>query len=567
MESYLLRDIVLIFSLAVMVLWVCNRLGIPSIVGFLVTGLISGPHGLHLIQGGVEVEMLAEIGIMLLLFTIGLEFSLKKLWETKLYFLYGGTLQVLMTTVICFVLARVGGRSIGESILLGLLLSMSSTAIVLKSLEAFGQTDSPQGRLSLGILIFQDMVAIPIMILLPLFGKDHQSLDIKTVASLFGAIAVTAVVFVGAMKVVPFMLYHSARTRSRELFLFSVLTICATVAWMAAYMGLSLAIGAFMAGLIIAESEYRHQAIGNILPLQDIFASLFFVSIGMLLDLEFVMVQPGTIILLALGIIAIKAVVVALTAMFLKMPLRIMILGGVFLSQVGEFAFVLASAGLAQGFWDDDDYQLFLSVSLLTMMVSPSLMTYANQIANQILRLPFSSKLKSGMVLGDELDKTEHENHIVIIGFGIAGQNLARAAKESGLRYVALELNPDTVKMEKRRGIPIHFGDASHDTVLHHVNVKQAKAVAIMINDSQAAHRIVAAVRKINPEAYLIVRTRHMKEVHQMYRLGASDVISDEFGTSVEMFVRVLNQCEVPQDKIADVVAGLRSEGYSLLRL
>jgi CPA2 family monovalent cation:H+ antiporter-2 len=567
MEFPLLKNIVFVFGMAIVMLLICNRLKLPTIVGLLLTGILTGPHGLGFITETAEIDMLATIGIMLLLFTIGLEFSLKRLMHIKKYFFIGGILQVGLTTVCGFIIAKFIGRPFGESMFLGFLLSMSSTAIVLKALEAQHTTDSPQGRVCLGILIFQDVIAIPMIVLTPLLGDSKQAFDASFALWLLGGIGVVCAVFLVAMKVIPTLLYYIARLRNRELFLLSVLTICFSVAWLAASMGLSLAIGAFLAGLIIAESEYRHEVVGNILPLQDIFSSLFFVSIGMLLDLGFVLEQPGKIFLITLGVIAMKSVVVGITAVCLGRPLRIVILSAIALSQVGEFSFVLANIGLDYGLGDEYRYELFLAVALLSMGLTPTLIALSNRIADLLMHLPLPTKWKSGLEHVQHTEgKRAFEDHVVIVGFGIAGRNLARAAKNANLSYAVIEMNAETVVGERIKGEPIFFGDASHESVLEHVNIKGAKAIAIMINDPNAAKRIVATTRKLNPIAYLIVRTRYLQEASLMYQLGATEVVPDEIGTSVEMFTRVLNHYDVAQEHIDDFATKMRLEGYQIAR-
>lgn len=566
MEIPMLKSMVVVCGLAVLVLFICQRLRLPIIVGLLFTGIAAGPHGLALITETAEIDALAAVGIMLLLFTIGLEFSIKRLLEIKRYFFIGGAMQVGLTILAGFCISKLFGKTFGDSLFLGFLLSMSSTAIVLKALEAQNATDSPQGRVSVGILIFQDIIAIPMMILTPVLGNAEQALDMAFIVHLLLGMGVICIVFLIALKIVPTLLYYIARMRSRELFLLSVLTICFAVAWLASSMGLSLAIGAFMAGLIIAESEYRHEVVGSILPLQDIFASLFFVSIGMLVDLQFVFERPATILLISMGIILIKGLIVGLTALSLGMPIRVMILAGLALSQIGEFSFVLAENGLEYGIGDEFYYQLFLAVSLITMGVTPSLIACANQIAALALYLPLPAKWKSGLAASASPMKHGMQDHVIIIGFGIAGRNLARASKEAGLSYVILEMNPETVRIEKKKGEPIHFGDASHESILEHIHVGTAKAIAIMINDPHAAKRIVVAARKLNPEAYLIVRTRYIQEASLMYQLGATDVIPDEVGTSVEMFTRVLKHYQVSPEHIETFITTLRQEGFQLSR-
>ncbi|MBA3956782.1 MAG: cation:proton antiporter [Parachlamydiaceae bacterium] len=565
MEIPLLKDVAVIFGLAVIVLWICNRLRIPAIVGFLFTGVLSGPHGLQLVQAVSDVDMLAEIGIMLLLFTIGLEFSISQLMSVKRYFLIGGILQVGLTTLCGLGIGQIVGRPFGECIFLGFLLAMSSTAIVLKSLDARDETDSPHGRLILGILIFQDIAAVPMMLLTPVLGTAEGSpvFDFTLVLHLLMGIVVISVVFVAATKIVPALLYQLAKARSRELFSLSVLTICFAVAWLASSIGLSIAIGAFLAGLIISESDYRHEAIGNILPLQDIFSSLFFVSIGMLLDVRFVLAQPFLILGITIGVILLKAAIVGFTSLTLGLSLRVTILAAIGLAQIGEFSFVLASAGIHFGLGNEYLYQLFLAVALFTMALTPSLIGFSHGVVNWIMRLPIPEHWKSGLQAAPSHHAHALKDHIVIVGFGIAGRSLANAARATNVPYVILEMNPDTVRTEKAKGEPIHFGDATHESVQRHLHLQDARAIAVMINDQNAARRAIMLARRVNPNAYIIVRSRYVKDVQALRHLGANDVIPDEFGTSLEMLTRVLQRYDVPSEQVASVIDGLRSQGHS----
>lgn len=555
----LLKDVVIIFGMAVVVLWICNRLRIPSIVGFLFTGILTGPYGLKLVEEIANVNILAEVGILFLLFTIGLELSLSRLLEIKRYFFLGGLIQVGLTVIAGFAIASLAGRPLGEAIFLGFLLSMSSTAIVLKTMEIKNESNSPQGLVALGILIFQDIVAVPMMLLTPILGSSSGGLDQELIIRLLLGFVVIALIFPIAIKVVPPILHQIARARSRELFLLSILTICFSVAWLASAIGLSLALGAFLAGVIISKSDYRYEVIGNIIPLQDIFISLFFVSIGMLLDYQFILDHPFAVGSITLGIIALKSVIVGFAAMCLGMPLRVMILVGIALSQIGEFSFVLAKAGINVGLANGYLYQLFLAVALITMVLTPSLMNLSHYIVHWAQKLPIPEKWKTGKEIGEET--TKHRNHIVIVGFGLSGRNLARIARASRIDYVILELNPDTVNREKQLGQPIHFGDGTHEAVLRHLNVQDAKTIAIMINDPRAAHLIVSMARKINPNAFVIVRTRYVQDVRHMQELGANDVVPDEFGASLEVCVRVLRWLQVPEEKISRLTDVIRSEG------
>lgn len=567
MEIPLLKEIMIIFILSIIVILFCYRIKLPPIVGFLITGILAGPYGFGFVQNVTDVEMLANIGIVLLLFSVGMEFSVKKIIEYKRYFFIGGVLQVLFTTLGGIAAGYITGASLGESIMLGFLLSLSSTAIVLRMLDDKSQTDSPQGKFIIGVLIFQDIVAIPMMLVTPLLSGAEFNLDGNFWINFAKGFVVIIGVLVAAYKIVPHALFLIAKTRSRELFLLSVLTICFSVAWLTSSVGLSLSLGAFLAGLIVSDSEYRHEAVNDILPFQDIFTSFFFVSIGMLLNTEFFIDQPLFILSIAFGILLLKAFMAGASSVILGMPLRVAVLSGLALSQVGEFSFVLAKNGVNLGIGSEYDYQLFLAVSLLTMALTPTLMNFSPFIANLCTRLPLPSKIINGLNPLEASSKAKHENHVIIIGFGPSGQNLARSLKESNIPYVIIEMNPETVIKQKAKGEPILYGDATHLTILKHVDLGSAQAVAVLINDFNATLRIAEVVRKLNPDVFMIVRTRYMQQVKELYDAGADDVIPDEFGTSVEVFTRVLKKSSIPSEQIDKIVTIIREEGMELHRL
>ena len=346
----------------------------------------------------------------------------------------------------------------------------------------------------------------------------------------------------------------------------SVLTLCFSVAWLTSSLGLSLTIGAFLAGLVISESEYSNDAISHVFPFQALFISFFFVSVGMLLNLNFVIGQPWLIFGLAAAIIGAKILTAGLTTLLLGLPIRTAVLVGIALSQIGEISFVLAKSGIPYGLGSDYYYQLFLATSLFTLMISPIFINLAPRIASWVSLLPLPQKLRTGLRGQMEEEKHELLNHVVIIGFGISGRNLARSCKLASIPYAILEMNPDTVKDQKRNGEPIHFGDATHLSVLQHLRIQDAKAVAILVNDPIAARRIVKIAREANPSLYIIVRARYVHEMELINKLGADEAIPDEFGTSVEIFSRVLRQYHVPDEEINAFVSDIRADGYELLR-
>ncbi|OPY27737.1 MAG: Calcium-gated potassium channel MthK [Methanocella sp. PtaU1.Bin125] len=565
MEMTLLWSISLVLAFSILVLLLCYRFRIPEVIGLLLTGVIAGPSVLGIFANTHEIDYIAEIGVVLLLFTIGMEFSFKSLLQVKKEFFVGGTLQVLFTFTAALVLSVLLGLSLNTAILIGFLIALSSTAIVLRLLQENDELGTPHGRIILGILIFQDVIAVPMMLVIPFLTGSAGNLLETIPLLIFEILAMIALVVVGTAWIVPKVLHRVARTRSQELFLLSVAVIGLAMAWLTSSIGMSMALGAFLAGLIISESKFSHQALGNILPFRYVFTSIFFVSIGMLLDIGYLISHPALILAAVVAVLLIKAVVGGATTLILGYPMRTVVLVGLALSQVGEFSFILSRIGLNGGLLSPEIYQFFLATSILTMGVSPFLMGASPFISDLLCRLPLPARLKSDRC-GPEAVRDAVRDHIVIIGYGLNGRNLSRAAKSAKVPYIIIEMNPDTVAKEAARGEPIHYGDATNSLILEHANVGEARVVVIAISDAAATRRIITAIRQINPRVRIIVRTRYLSEMKPLYALGASEVIPEEFETSVEIFARVLRSYLVPRDSIDQLTAELRSENYEVLR-
>jgi K+:H+ antiporter len=570
MELALLKGLLLVFALAVAVLLICHQLRVAATVGFLFTGVLVGPQGLGLIGSGKEVELLTEIGVVLLLFTIGLEFSLQSLLRIKRYVFLGGALQVLLTIVASFLILRYLGLASNQAVFVGFLLCLSSTAIVLRIFQERAEVDSPHGQISLAILIFQDIIVIPMMVLTPYLAGVGEETQGSFAGLVLKGLGLIGFAFVASKWLVPTVLFQIARTRSRELFSLTVLVICFAVAFMTHSLGLSLALGAFLAGLIISETEFTWETLGNIIPFRHVFTSLFFVSIGMLLDVDFLISHPGTIVMVALSVMALKLVLASLTVSLLGFPLRTSIICGLSLCQVGEFSFVLFLTGAGMGLLEKQFYQLFLDVSVLTMAATPFAIALAPKFADGVVKLPFPSKLKRGFTKAvSEGKRRRHRilrDHLIIVGFGLNGRNVARVAKVAGIPYVVIEMNPQTVRAESAKGEPIYYGDASQEAVLEEVGVKRARVVVVVISDPLATRKIAAAVRKENPNVFLIVRTRFVTEMDSLYATGVNQVIPEEFETSIEIFSRVLARYLIPRNEIERLISEARAGGYDMFR-
>lgn len=566
MEIPLLDDIIIIFGLAIAVLFISHRLRLPAVVGFLLTGIFVGPYGLGLVKAIHEVEICAEIGIVLLLFTIGIEFSLGRLLQIRKSVLIGGPLQVLLTFLATLFLTRQFGHTFSKAIFFGFLVTLSSTAIVLKLMQERAEVDSPHGRITLGILIFQDIIIIPMILVTPLLAGSKGHLDLSLLVLLAKGIGIILLVIACAKWIVPHLLYQIARTRSHELFIMSVVVICFGVAWLTSMAGLSLSLGAFMAGLIISESEYSHQALGKILPFRDVFMTLFFVSIGMMLDIGFFFRHTGIIVLIALTVLLLKVIIAGFVTLLMGFPLRMAVLVGFALGQIGEFSFILSRVGLEGGLLGGDIYQMFLAVAILSMAATPFILALAPRFADVLFRLPLPKKLVTGFYPVPEAKAIDRKNHLIIIGFGVNGENLARSARVAEIPYAIIEMNPETVRSQQAKGEPIYYGDAAQEPVLQHANIKEARVVVVAINDPTAIRRMVEGIRKLNPIVHLIIRTRYLQEMKPLYELGADEVIPEEFETSVEIFTRVLTKYLIPRDEIEKLVAEVRADGYKMFR-
>jgi len=572
MDLPILKEIVIILGLSVLIILAFQRLKMPVILGFLVTGIIAGPHGLSLIKASHEVELLSEIGVIFLLFVIGIEFSLKGLVKIRNTVIIGGGLQVGGTILFTFIVAYFAGLKPAEAIFIGFLVSLSSTAIVLKVLQEKGQIATQHGRISLGILIFQDIIVVPMILFTPILAGNGGDL-MSTILLLLGkVILVIGLLFMMSRYAVPFILHRVVQTKSRELFILTIIVLIFATAWLTSSVGLSLALGAFFAGLIISESEYSHQATVNILPFREIFISFFFVSVGMLLNLTYFIDHFWFLILLTIGVVLLKMIVIAITVIIKRYPVKTVFMTAFTLFQVGEFAFLLSIVGLQNKLLTQDVYQSFLAVSILTMAITPFLMGYADRMSDWVIlaMLPEAVRKRLDAFQRSKKQVIKHEvgdyhDHLVIIGFGINGHNVAKAARQAKIPFVIIELDPNVFNEAKESGLPIVFGDASDEILLQHVHIHEARVVVIAISDVDSTKLIIKKIREISETSHIIVRTRYVHEIETNLGLGADEVIPEEFETSIEIFTRVLTRYLVPFDQIQTFANQVRSHNYELL--
>jgi len=562
-EYAFLQTLVIIFGTSTLVVFLLNRAKVPSVVGFLLAGILIGPHGLSLIKDIHEIELLAEIGVILLLFIIGIEFSLANFMRMKKIIIGGGATQVILTTIITAATAYLIIYDINQSIFFGFLVALSSTAIVMKLLQERGEIDTPHGKTIVGILIFQDLCVVPLMLLTPLMGGEGVRLyDVGY--KLLKALLIVTIVLIAARWMVPELLHQIVKTRSRELFVSIIILLCIGTALLTSKLGLSLALGAFLAGLIISESEYASHAVAEMLPFKDSFIGLFFVSVGMLLDARFFQDNYLTILIVVLGIFILKTITGTLSGFLTVGNLKYAMMSGFGLFQIGEFSFVLAMVGKSVGLISDFFYQIFLSSSIITMIITPLLISYSGKISEKITSFGVFRKLSRLRREIPEVTTTLSE-HVIIVGFGINGSNLARVLREAHIPYVIVELNADTVRKKKRKE-PIFYGDATNKDILHHAGIHKAKVLVVAISDPVAVRRIVQIARKENQHIHIIVRTRYVSEIDDLVKLGANEVIPEEFETSIEIFSRTLHHYQVPRNVISEHINSIRKNSYKALR-
>lgn len=559
-EFLVIQDIVIILLVSFPIIFIFRKLNLPSLVGFLLAGMIIGPYGFKLIKAVDEIEVMAEIGVILLMFTIGLEVSLSQINRIKKFLLTVGGLQFLITSAVAVAIFWLAGIPINQSIFLGFLLALSSTVIIMKLLSDKNELESIHGKISVSISLFQDLMIVPLFLILPILstGKDINTLNV--LLKIVVAFGVTAILIFAAKYFMPPIIHQIARLRMREAFTVGIILLILGASYITHFAGLSFAIGAFIAGLILAESDYNHQILAEILPLRDAFNSIFFVSVGLLLNIQFVFHNPVLISAITVSAFIFKALIIVLIILALKYPLRIAILCGIGLGQIGEFSFVLAQAGTKFNLIGNDLYNSFLASSIFTMMLTPVVFQLEPWITKQ------TSKLKSD-VSDDEIKLAEKLSaHVIICGYGLNGRNLARVLRETGIKYIVIELNPDTVRQEKKNGELIMYGDISREDILKIAGVDKANIIVYAISDPLITRMSLKTAKTLNPNIYALVRTRYVTEVDELIRLGADEVIPEEFETALQIFRKVLEKYHIPLNVIMQQVTLLRQESYKLLR-
>lgn len=564
MNLEILKDVVIIFALSTFVNFIFTKIKIPTLVGYLLTGIVAGPFLLGIIQSQHEIELMAELGVVILLFTIGMEFSLKHLLKIRKIVFLGGFIQVSITTLVTMVLARGYNMDWKGALFIGFLIALSSTAVVLKILQDRSEVTSNYGRTVVGILIFQDIVLVPLLLFTPFLNGDTAELGSELFALAIKTVLIVAFVYTGNKWFMPKILHWIAMTKNQELFLMSILLICLSIALLTSQLGITLAFGAFLAGLMISESEYSDNAFGNLIPFRDTFTSFFFVSIGMLLDLGFVYENIGIVLLTVVLVVGIKFSVGGFVAFLMGHTFRGTILVGIAISQVGEFSFILAKLGVSYQILSNYYYQLFLAVAIITMSVSPLLIQLGNPLATLLLKLPLPDFLIDGLFPLKQIEIPNLKNHLVLIGKDSRAINLSFMAKYNEIPYISIVFDPAIVRKKQENGESVIYGDAVNEPILHKAQIETAKIVVISVGDLITSMAIIDKVRNLNKHAIILVRTKHVEDIEELYRLGANQVIPEEFETAIDLFERVLSNMLLPQNKIDTTIARIRDDHYGI---
>ena len=544
-----LRDLAIIIGLAIPIVALGHRVRVPPLVGFLLVGVVIGPHGVRLIPEPEAVSALAEIGVVLLLFAIGLELSLSDVLRRGRAVLMTGGAQMAGMMGLALLVGRATGLPLGRTLFYGALATMSSTAVVTKSYADRGELDTPQGREVVSILVFQDLCIVPIILLLPLLGDAQGALSIGVWTRMLASLAVMTALVIGGRFAVRRVLDHIVGLRDRELFTLCVAFFGIATALVTSAAGFSLAIGAFLAGLIISESEYGLQALSDVLPFRALFSGVFFTSIGMLLDLPLVLSQPLALGAATLGLIVAKSLVAAGAVLARGRGLETSVISGLSLAQVGEFSFVLAAVGLPLGLFAGDDYQGFLSVAALSMMATPFLIKSARPISESIgtrLRGSVWKDHAADVDTAGARGATALTDHAVVVGYGVAGRYLARMLQAAGIACAVVDQNAELVRRARADGLPAVYGDGTRHALLERVACTRARIIVFAISSPVEEKRGVAVAREVAPAARIVVRTRYVRAIDDLMRLGANQVVVEEFEASLELFARALESYAIP---------------------
>ncbi|MEW8254113.1 MAG: monovalent cation:proton antiporter-2 (CPA2) family protein [Candidatus Thiodiazotropha taylori] len=566
MNIHTLQIILLLLAVSVLTVTLFRRMHLPPILGYLIVGILVGPFGGGLIASNEDTRFLAEFGVVFLLFTIGLEFSLPQMMAMKgAVFGLGGT-QVLLTGIIAALIAWLFGLESSAALITGAVLALSSTAIVTKQLSEQVELNTDHGRLGISILLFQDLAVIPMLVIIPLLSAGgSDGLLMPLVWALVKATAVFAVIMAFGHWILRPLFHEIARARSAELFTMTVLLVSLAAAWLTHEAGLSLALGAFLAGMMLGETEYRHQIEADIRPFQDVLLGLFFITVGMRVDLSSLLPILHWVTLAAIVLIAFKAGIIFLIGYLSKRPIEASFRSGLLLAQGGEFGFVLLDLSLESSLLPSGTSQILFAAIIISMVISPFLIRYNGRLAQLFCSL--RSSTANQRPLDELVHEAEHlEQHVIICGYGRIGQNLGRLLQNEGFPYVALDLDPTVVQEAHEAGEPVHFGDASRQEIIQAAGIDRAAVVVITFEEHTTALKILHHLKSNYPDIQVLVRTRDDTHMETLELAGATEVMPEAVEASLMMGGQLLLLLKVPGSRILKIMREIRENHYKLLR-
>lgn len=565
MFDHILLNIVFLLIITVALVSISRRFHIPAVLNYIIVGIIVGPFGFGLIESEASIKFLAEFGIVFLLFAIGLEFSLTQMMSMrKIVFGFGG-MQVFLTGLVVFSVCLLFDFSIETSIVIASAFALSSTAIVIKQLTEQSEIQTRHGRSTVGILIFQDIMAIPLLILIPALGSAsgdalHAELGI---AFLKGAIVVVVMLFAGRYILRP--LFHEvASSKSQELFTLTVLTVVLSAAAFTEEMDISMTLGAFLAGMMLGETEYRHQVEADIRPFQDILLGLFFITVGMMISPELVQQQFFTILGITASIMILKSLVIFIVMKIFKRPDGVSVRTAISLSQVGEFGLVLMTLALSFNVLPVELGQLLLTSAVLSMMATPFLIKFNGKFAKWLCRESYSSNLSEIENVIKEESKFLTD-HVVLLGFGRVGQTTAKFLEQAHVPFVALDMDIKRVQEAQQSGEPVYFGDSGRENILKATQLAKAKVAIITFHDDHAALKTLRSLTNIAPHVPVLVRTQDDSHLDELMKAGATEVVPDTFESSIMLASHLLLMIGHPPSQVIRQTRAARADRYGLL--
>ncbi len=554
----LVESALLIIGISIAIVALFQRIHLPSIIGFILTGILIGPYGLAWINETGAIKLLAEIGVVLLLFSLGVEFSIDNLIQLRHYVLRAGITQVVLTVIFCAVGAGILGYSLSQAFALGMIISLSSTAVGIKLLKQRQESDSTHGRFAIGVLLLQDVVAPLFMAIIPFLSQIQEKGFQIVFNKLFFIVLGVIVVYLIARAIFPTILRWITASQTKEIPVLGSILIALLMGYISEKMGLSPALGAFVAGVIISETPYSHQVTANISPFRDSFLALFFISVGMLVNLPYVYENFLQVISWTLGLMIFKCVLVIAIGFAIRRPLRVGLLAGIVLANIGEFSFVLIEQARSLRLLPPDLLDGLVAGTSLSLLLTPLALalTYWTiaRISGKTNLMSYYGKIKRRH---DNL-----ENHIIIVGFGLNGRNLANLLKQLNEPFIVVEMNGALVEQAKNMGVPVVYGDAAHPEIMEAAGIEKARAVVLAISDPISTRYAVETAHKLNPKVYIIARTRYVVEIERLYKAGATDVIPEEFETFIEIAGRIMRLLKLDNEKRLRIMNDFRKHHY-----